>query len=1102
MKKAYSFFLAGAISAGGFCATAEESTDITDLLLTNAGFDLNLNYDATYSGNVAGDLINDVFGWEKDMSTTYTVAGTFGYGSNATFNSSSKIPASGYEESEGGALALTTGWGSTLNYSQPIKLVKGKYSLISAYYNAGTYTVGSSCLGWIPESGTSATSKIKSFPVKQWITDQVDFTIEETTSGKIQIGFVSTNVTSGNNAKVLVDYVKLIYHGLDKTELSSVIAEAEALYGDGTGAYSSNLLETITKAKAVYDSEDSNMSDVIGYINLLNQEMFNYTLNNATPESPLDFTSYISNPSFESGFTGWENNGFATQSNNSFTLKKGTYYIEKWTNIGSKVADVSVAQTITGIPNGKYIVSAASGNIQQSGSGSTVNSGTTPQTGVVLFADYFEEKVNAFRNRSFECFVTNNQITIGIKAENATGNWVVCDNFKLEYIGNDIQGYADIVKAKIAELTEIGNKKMQNDVRSRLEEVLLKAQAAVDAASLDLNTLGLSMTDMIAVSEEVNISIAAFESLEAALEISKNIYGDGNGNDADIYKEVIDWADLVAINTAVELSELRDAVVKLEKADLAYRIANGSGTVPTVVTDKRFARGATKAYGRSTISGVTTSNLLEYGFCWSTEPGATVFDNKSTRYMSNNGRIFVLEELTPSTVYYARAYAISKTYAIGYGDEIKIITTPKGKITYTLNASVTNAAGHHERIAEAMSTAVDYWNNLTSIQGHHLSVNYNSGTPTAEASYGGYMQFGASSSYQKTGTAMHEMNHTVGVGQHSLWYGPNSPLRETGSRGNWLGERANAVVRFLDNNNSSVLTGDGTHMWPYGINGAQEDNGTELTYSGNALVTQALGEDGLPPTGGFATPSYTFPSDSQTKYYIKNESDKRGLYTSFIAENNGRIALKSLTTEEVLGNDSLAWYIEFDPTTAYYSIRNAETGKYFTYKSSGTNGMRLEEKTPSTNEYFQFMGAREDLSISSGSSSFSAKGYWIVRPQATLTPYCFGAPTTTSTNTIAFNFANNASTQRWLLLTAEQLLEFEKANPVVNSIYQIDTDESGIKINTCKGGIMISSQAEQNISLYTIDGKVITDIQVSVEPQFVALEKGFYIVGTTKIIVR
>ena len=114
MKKAYSFFLAGAISAGGFCATAEESTDITDLLLTNAGFDLNLNYDATYSGNVAGDLINDVFGWEKDMSTTYTVAGTFGYGSNATFNSSSKIPASGYEESEGGALALTTGWGSTL----------------------------------------------------------------------------------------------------------------------------------------------------------------------------------------------------------------------------------------------------------------------------------------------------------------------------------------------------------------------------------------------------------------------------------------------------------------------------------------------------------------------------------------------------------------------------------------------------------------------------------------------------------------------------------------------------------------------------------------------------------------------------------------------------------------------------------------------------------------------------------------------------------------------------------------------------------------------------------------------------------------------------
>ena len=42
------------------------------------------------------------------------------------------------------------------------------------------------------------------------------------------------------------------------------------------------------------------------------------------------------------------------------------------------------------------------------------------------------------------------------------------------------------------------------------------------------------------------------------------------------------------------------------------------------------------------------------------------------------------------------------------------------------------------------------------------------------------------------------------------------------------------------------MTGDNTHMWPYGINGAHEDTGSEVLYIGNGLITQALGEDGLP----------------------------------------------------------------------------------------------------------------------------------------------------------------------------------------------------------------------------------------------------------------
>ena len=72
-------------------------------------------------------------------------------------------------------------------------------------------------------------------------------------------------------------------------------------------------------------------------------------------------------------------------------------------------------------------------------------------------------------------------------------------------------------------------------------------------------------------------------------------------------------------------------------------------------------------------------------------------------------------------------------------------------------------------------------------------------------------------------------------------------------------------------------------MWPYGINGAHEDTGSEVLYIGNGLITQALGEDGLPPTGGFATPAYVFEQEDHVKYYLKNEDETAGLYTSYLS---------------------------------------------------------------------------------------------------------------------------------------------------------------------------------------------------------------------------
>ena len=79
-----------------------------------------------------------------------------------------------------------------------------------------------------------------------------------------------------------------------------------------------------------------------------------------------------------------------------------------------------------------------------------------------------------------------------------------------------------------------------------------------------------------------------------------------------------------------------------------------------------------------------------------------------------------------------------------------------------------------------------------------------------------------------------------------------------------------AFLDFWDNTTGSQLNGDYQHMWPYGINGASEDNGSRELYFDNAMIGQALGEDGLEHRySRFAEPCYIFTQDDATNYSLK-----------------------------------------------------------------------------------------------------------------------------------------------------------------------------------------------------------------------------------------
>lgn len=450
---------------------------------------------------------------------------------------------------------------------------------------------------------------------------------------------------------------------------------------------------------------------------------------------------------------------------------------------------------------------------------------------------------------------------------------------------------------------------------------------------------------------------------------------------------------------------------------------------PTVVTDSRYARGATMAFGRIKSVKANGSPISFRGFCCATNPNPTCEDilSSSTPLTHNDyGTIYCLEDLQPATLYYMRAYAKAKDGSIGYGDVIKFYTLPKGNITYSYNNG--GSAAENQRINNALTQACDIFNNLTCIN-KHFNVGYGSGTPTADCNYRDepWMNVGPNQSYQRTGTIMHEMQHGLGVIPYSTQWNKNI-LRETldnegRGTGHWLGERVSAFLDFWNNTSGSQLNGDYQHMWPYGINGAHEDGGDLWTYYANAMIGQALGEDGLEHRyNTFADPCYIFMQEDTIKYYLKNEDADRGLYSAYLMPNaTGALKWRTIATEDALQNDSAAWYITFTPNNQYYQLRNAATGQYMTYASNNFKTAKRTTLTASDN--FHLMKGRVNV----GSGKNAKRGYWLIHPTNDWSPTCLTANANSATTAQTFDLSNGATKQRWLILTADEIKVFEDA---------------------------------------------------------------------------
>ncbi len=895
-------------------------------------------------------------------------------------------------------------------------------------------------------------------------------------------------VVSSGNQWVNWQGFELIYKGLSRDDLvanlKATIDEATALYGDGTGNGADALKVAIDNANTIYADASATNTVIKNTIDALVLAMKTYRYGNASLENPIDMTSMIVNPSFEKQKEGWNITDMATQGNTVFTLKKGSLYLEKWTGKGGHVGNGSALQILKGLDLGIYKLVAAAQNIQE-------DSPTASQTGAWIVASGAKTAVD--KRAEYELTFTNieDEVTIGFQAVSATGNWMAVDNFRLYYVGGTFADYKTALNDYLDKALAVADKKMHTAAKQELDELIAAVQAELQKS--DANGYKKVSTALRKATEETERSIDAYAQLLAAIEKAESQYGDGTFAGAETYLKAINAAKDAYADGTTSYEKLAEQILLLDEAAFAYMINNPSGAVPVITkTDNRYARGSVMAFGRFTYN-LNGAKLREVGFCYSTTKNPTVLDQRSTRYIDSNGRIYIMDNMKPATVYYARPYVVSEGYQVAYGDELKIITIPKASIGWSWNNG--GSAEENERIREAMRHGIeDIWGNLMSTQGFHLTGNYGSGTPTADCSYGGWMRVGPNASYQRTGTILHEAAHGVGVGTHWTW----GTLLVNGS---WTGPRANSVLQFWENNTTSTMAGDAQHMWPYGINGAHEDNGSDALYMIQALIIQGMHEDGLSPTGGtFALPAYTFEHDDDVKYYIKNENQSFGLNTSYLTISGSTLKWQEATSAEITSNDAYAWYLSFDPQTQYYSLRNAATRQYITY--NGSTFTTASATTPTASEKFQVMKGRKTVKVGSGTSAMNVLGYWILKANGS-SATAMAAAASGKVTAAGFDLSADASAQHWVILTAEETEAFDNAarfselnelkslitnvTAMVATPHTEDVAEADATINTVLASAAVVAE-DANATLEAINDAVkslrqaVMDFMVSVTP--------------------
>ena len=196
---------------------------------------------------------------------------------------------------------------------------------------------------------------------------------------------------------------------------------------------------------AVYEDPTSNAADIVAAKESLKTKLLAVQ---ASETNPVDYSFFITNGDCaSSSFDGWTTEGtwgsHTTFYHNGDALLTNRF-TESWVDSNGALANRTLSQTLTDLPDGDYQLSLDIIATRQNNAALTV-------TGVTLFLGDQEVSCGTadgvpqtFTTPTFT--VSGGTVNLGLKIASTNANWVAFDNFRLAYLGASQVLMGDIVK--------------------------------------------------------------------------------------------------------------------------------------------------------------------------------------------------------------------------------------------------------------------------------------------------------------------------------------------------------------------------------------------------------------------------------------------------------------------------------------------------------------------------------------------------------------------------------------------------------------------------------------------------------------------------------